>query len=152
MKAQHALRMLLAAFHVALPGIGWSTLAHASEPGAALSPIDTNNLLQVGFGLAVVLLAILFASRIAKRLFRVPSGLTDQLKVVGGISMGARERVVLLQAGKTQLLLGVSPGRIQTLHVLDEPLKPGKESLGEPSEFASRLTRLLSNKAAKRNV
>jgi flagellar protein FliO/FliZ len=144
--------MLLAAFQVSLLVTGWSTLAHASESSAALSPIDTDNLLQVAFGLGVVLLAILFASRVAKRLFRVPTGMTDQLKVVCGISMGARERVVLLQAGKTQLLLGVSPGRIQTLHVLDEPLTPGKEPLGEPSEFASRLTRLLSNKAAKRNA
>jgi len=30
-----------------------------------------------------------------------------------------REKVVLLQVGKKQLLLGVTPGRIDTLHVLE---------------------------------
>jgi flagellar protein FliO/FliZ len=37
--------------------------------------------------------------------------------------MGARERLVLVQVGSTQLLLGVAPGRISLLHQLDEPVE-----------------------------
>lgn len=43
----------------------------------------------------------------------------DKMRVVGGLSLGMREKVVLLQVGKKQLLLGVTPGRIDTLHVLE---------------------------------
>ncbi len=36
----------------------------------------------------------------------------------------SEERVVLVQVGKQQLLIGVAPGRVSTLHVLDEPVTP----------------------------
>jgi flagellar protein FliO/FliZ len=54
--------------------------------------------------------------------------------------MGARERVVLIQAGETQLLLGVAPGRVQTLHVLDQPLQMSSSS---GSGFAEQLSQML---------
>ena len=51
------------------------------------------------------------------------SGLTvsgaEKMRVVGGLSLGMREKVILLQVGKKQLILGVTPGRIETLHVLE---------------------------------
>lgn len=51
------------------------------------------------------------------------SGLTvsgaEKMRVVGGLSLGMREKVILLQVGKKQLVLGVTPGRIETLHVLE---------------------------------
>ena len=151
MKEKHRLLQVLRALVATLLSIGGATSVHARGSSVSFSPIGTDNLLQVAFGLGLVVIAILVAARVAKRLFRVPSGMTGQLKIVCGISMGARERVVLLQAGKTQLLLGVSPGRIQTLHVLDEPLTPSEDALVEPSEFASRLTSTLSRRSAKRN-
>lgn len=45
---------------------------------------------------------------------------TDTLRVAARLSLGLREKVVLLQAGNKQLILGVTPGKIQTLHVLDQ--------------------------------
>jgi len=51
------------------------------------------------------------------------SGLTvsdaEKMRVVDGLSLGMREKVILLQVGKKQLILGVTPGRIETLHVLE---------------------------------
>ena len=51
------------------------------------------------------------------------SGLTvsgaEKMRVVGGLSLGMREKIILLQVGKKQLVLGVTPGRIETLHVLE---------------------------------
>ena len=46
------------------------------------------------------------------------------LQVVTEIAVGQKERVVLVQVGKQQLLIGVAPGRVSTLHVLDEPVTP----------------------------
>lgn len=45
---------------------------------------------------------------------------TDALRVTARLSLGMREKVVLLQAGNKQLILGITPGKIQTLHVLDQ--------------------------------
>jgi flagellar protein FliO/FliZ len=51
------------------------------------------------------------------------SGLTvsgaEKMRVVGGLSLGLREKIILLQVGRKQLILGVTPGRIETLHVLE---------------------------------
>ena len=41
------------------------------------------------------------------------------MRVIGGLSLGMWEKVILLQVGKKQLILGVTPGRIETLHVLE---------------------------------
>jgi flagellar protein FliO/FliZ len=43
----------------------------------------------------------------------------EKMRVLGGVALGMREKVVLLQVGKKQLILGVTPGRIETLHVLE---------------------------------
>ncbi|MGJ0486653.1 MAG: flagellar motor switch protein FliG [Methylomicrobium sp.] len=45
---------------------------------------------------------------------------TDKMRVSARLSLGLREKVVLLQAGNKQLILGITPGKIQTLHVLDQ--------------------------------
>ncbi len=42
----------------------------------------------------------------------------DQLKVVSMLSLGARERLVIVQAGQSQILLGLTQGNIKKLHVL----------------------------------
>jgi flagellar protein FliO/FliZ len=66
------------------------------------------------------------------------------LKILGGLSMGSRERVVLMQVGEEQILIGVSPGRIQTLHVLDKPISVDDKKNAE-SGFAERLSEALSS-------
>lgn len=50
--------------------------------------------------------------------FNAPAA--DKMRVAARLSLGLREKVVLLQAGNKQLILGITPGKIQTLHVLDE--------------------------------
>ena len=47
------------------------------------------------------------------------------IEIIADVSLGAKERAVLVQVGGKQLLLGVAPGRVNTLHVLDEPVATG---------------------------
>jgi flagellar biogenesis protein FliO len=44
------------------------------------------------------------------------------IEIVADISLGQKERAVLVQVGEQQILLGVAPGRVNTLHVLAEPV------------------------------
>ena len=86
-------------------------------------PMSGGYLMQLVFGLLVVVLCIVVLAWFAKKMNRFNTLADGSLKVIGGLSMGSRERVVLLQVGEEQLLLGVSPGKISTLHVLGTPLE-----------------------------
>jgi flagellar protein FliO/FliZ len=44
------------------------------------------------------------------------------MKVVAALSVGPRERVVLVDVGGQQLLLGVAPGRVNMLHRFEQPV------------------------------
>lgn len=85
---------------------------------AASDSVNSHYLVQLVGGLMVVLLSIVVLAWFAKRFTRLQRSSDGVLEVIGGISMGARERVVLLRVGEQRLLLGVSPGRISTLHVV----------------------------------
>lgn len=82
----------------------------------------TNSLLQVTLGLFVVLVVIAGAAWFARRFGHFNMAAKGNLRIVGGLHLGSRERVVLMQVGEQQLLVGVAPGRIQTLHVLETPI------------------------------
>lgn len=79
-------------------------------------------LVQVLGSLGVVLVLVLVLAWLAKRLSRSSTVQARGLRLIGGISLGSKERIVLIQVGEQQLLVGVAPGSIQTLHVLEQPL------------------------------
>jgi flagellar protein FliO/FliZ len=118
--------------------------------------VAAGSLLQLILGLAAVLVLIFGGAWFLKRYGRV-SGLigSGAVRVLGAVSLGARERAVLLQVGARQLLVGVAPGRVQTLYVLDEPIattatgggEGGAHGAGLPSgaAFAQRLAALMRN-------
>ncbi len=107
---------------------------------ATQDPVAMTSLWQLTLGLLVVLGLIVSIAWLLKRTGRFQMAAGGGLRVIGGLSMGSRERVVLVQAGETQLLLGVAPGRVQTLHVLDQPLQLGSPSAGG---FAEQLSQVL---------
>jgi len=64
---------------------------------------------------------------------QVPGIGRGQVQVLGGVSLGAREKAVLLAVDGRRLLVGVAPGRVQTL----AELGPASES----TDFAAELER-----------
>jgi flagellar protein FliO/FliZ len=63
------------------------------------------------------------------------------MKVLGGISVGQRERLVLVQIGSKQLLVGVAPGSVNHVMVFDEPLD---NTTNEPLSMNPLLKRFLT--------
>ena len=94
----------------------------AVEPPPPEGVLNPGSAIQLILGLFVVLFLIVASGWLFKRFGRWQGGYSDQLKIVGGLAVGARERIVLVQVGEQQLLVGIAPGNIRTLHVLDEPL------------------------------
>lgn len=110
------------------------------------SGVDLTSLTRLTLGLVAVVAAIVLLGWLLRRMGAVGGGAGGQVRVVGGVSVGNRERILLVQAGKTQLLVGVAPGRVQTLHVLDEPIETpetGTGTSGQAGPFAARLRQVM---------
>lgn len=76
----------------------------------------------------VAVVGLIFACAwVFKRMPLSGAGKSSLLQVKASLAVGARERVVLLQAGDQHLVLGVAPGRVQTLHVLEGELTSSAE-------------------------
>jgi len=98
----------------------------ASPAFAATAPapadVDAGGLLRVCLSLAVVIALILAAGWVLRRLQGGGVRAGGNLRCIESIAVGMKERVVLVQAGEKQMLLGVAPGNVRTLHVFDEPI------------------------------
>ena len=46
---------------------------------------------------------------------------SDSIEVVSGVTLGSKERVVLLRVANEQVLVGLSPAGMRRLHVIQEP-------------------------------
>ncbi len=129
-------------------GAGLMPLTALAEPPpapAAGPALDAGSVLQVFLGLVAVLVLIGGVAWLLRHVLRLQPTMSGQLRILGGLSMGARERVVLLKVGDTQLLLGVAPGRVHTLHVLDRPLAESTAETRLPKGFAAQLARALNH-------
>jgi flagellar protein FliO/FliZ len=126
---------------LALPGLA---LAQGADPALAhKGAVSLGGVLQVITGLVAVLALIFAGAWVLKRFGRLQGITHDQLRLVGGISLGQRERIVIVQAGSDRLLIGVAPGCIRTLHVLEPAPEPAAEDAtgGAPAAPASFLGR-----------
>ena len=121
-------------------------LAVAKNGVTGAEPNLAGNLLHMILGLIVVVLVILAGAWFLRRYGQAQSGGQGAIRILGGISLGQRERAVIVQVGETQLLLGVAPGRVQTLHVLDRPLPIPEAGKVDGASFASRLAELLKQR------
>ena len=138
-----ALLSPLAAAEEPAPSIPATTLSQGALKTlpASQEPMAMTSLWQLTLGMLLVLGLIVGLAWVLKRSGRLPMAAGNGLRILGGLSMGSRERVVLIQAGETQLLLGVAPGRVQTLHVLDKPMV---ETAVAGAGFAEQLSRMLN--------
>lgn len=120
-----------------------------TAPVTLVNPVSAGAVVQTLLGLIVVVAVIVAVAWLLRRVSRMQAGVQGVLKVVAGLSLGARERVVLMQVGEKQLLLGVAPGRIHTLYVLEQPLAAAAGGMPEGAVFAERLRQVLAHVTGK---
>ncbi len=110
-------------------------------------PLGMEQLFQTFFSLLLVILLIIGFAWVLRRSSRFGSALGGQLRAIGGLSLGGRDRLLLVDAGGTHLLLGISPAGIRTLHVFPEPLELGEAYGGGVSPpFAETLQKVLKRR------
>jgi flagellar protein FliO/FliZ len=57
-----------------------------------------------------------------RRFNGVSSQMSGNMRVISSVGVGQRERVVLLQVGVEQILVGVGPGNVRKIHAFDQPV------------------------------
>lgn len=113
---------------------------------AVISPLST--LVKLSVALAIVLVVFWLFARIMRQVHGYNGQANGALKIVGSLSMGQRERVVILQVGGEQLVVGVTANQINTLHVLDNPL-PAEQST-ETDSFKEKFSTALKRQKGEK--
>lgn len=88
------------------------------------SAVSAGSFLQMIFSLLLVLAAVVAVAWVLKRLNAPQLGNASVLKVISGVAVGQRERIVLVEVSDTWLVVGVAPGQVRTLHTLPKNTLP----------------------------
>ncbi|WAJ36059.1 flagellar biosynthetic protein FliO [Pseudomonas sp. GOM7] len=121
-------------------------VAQAAEPAAKAMPSAGGELAgqlgQMLLGLLLVIGLIFALAWLLRRVQQLTPRTGQVIKLLATQPLGPRDRLVLVQVGSEQILLGLSAGRITPLHVLKEPVHLADAEPATP-EFAQRLMELL---------
>ena len=111
--------------------------ADAAERSSPLpSPVGSPDLLSLGGGLFVVVLAIVVLGVLYARTQGLRGGSSGIINIVATQAIGPKERIAVVQVADKQLLIGMTTTSVQTLHVFDEPVATAPEPR---AKFAERL-------------
>jgi flagellar protein FliO/FliZ len=88
---------------------------------------------QVFFGLLLVVGTILALAWLSRRLGGALPGNGKIMKILAVLPLGTREKIVLVDVGGQQLILGVTPGQINTLQVFTQPIVPAVQTVATKS-------------------
>jgi flagellar protein FliO/FliZ len=116
-----------------------SNVNRSTEVG---SGVVTTNPLSVVVGLLAVVLLIFLLAWLMRRLGGVSAMGGQQMKVMAALSVGAREKIVLIEVGDQQILVGVAPGRVSHLQSFEQPILDSPLSKGD---FPSAMKKILKN-------
>jgi flagellar protein FliO/FliZ len=122
--------------------------ALAAEPAAkaVATPVAGSDiggqLVQLLLGLLLVIGLIFALAWVMRRVQQIGPRGNQAIRLVASQALGPRDRLLLVQVGGEQVLLGISAGRITPLHVLKEPVSLEATEPATP-EFAQRLMELL---------
>jgi flagellar protein FliO/FliZ len=115
---------------------------------AVASSLSFGGMFQVLFALLAVLAAIVGTAWLLKRFGPTQLGPGGAMKVLGGVAVGPRERLVLVEVGDTWLIVGVAQGQVSAIHTMTRPADSAQRSEGTSatSPFAERLKQMLGPK------
>ncbi len=127
----------------------------AVEPGIS----TTSELaIQVFIGLIAVLSLMFALAWLARRMRLVPGSLggKEAIRTLAVLSLGNREKLLLIQVGEEQLLLGVTNQQITCLHELKTPIDlkatTSKPAFAQFMQHWSAKNQLTANKTEEKKV
>lgn len=138
----------------ALTVLLWCQNASGQTPGTAPSVpalpavgVSTGAFVQGLIGLIVIIGLLLVTLAALKRWGGQFGGVsTTGMKVISGLSVGTRERILLIEVGDTWLVVGVTASQIRTLHTLPKNSLPELVAAQNKPAFAQWLSTVMERK------
>jgi len=139
-------------------GLLFSPLAiSAVEPGAKVTSTVASNpnlssptdgaLLPMLMALIAIIVVIYVTAWVAKK-FNLTPHQSNHMKTITSLSLGGRERIVIIEIQQQQYAIGVTPHSVNTLFKLDENIAPSSFSVPN-NKLLNKLTELLNNELPK---
>lgn len=120
--------------------------ATAPKPMPPQTTSSASQLASLLGGLILILILIYGLSWFVKRFSQGGFMQNPSMKIVSAMPLGTRERLMLVDVGGKQLLLGVTATQINTLHVFDEPVVQAEKPGPVASDFSQKLMAILQQK------
>jgi len=121
-----------------------------AETGSSLAVSPLQTLAKLAGALVLVLMVFWVCAKLLSGLQQARTGGQGSLKVVATLSLGHRERLVVVSTGSEQLMLGVTPSRIERVHVLETPLTSDMSAVNtDAGDFARRLLAAVKRQEVK---
>ncbi len=120
-----------------------TALAQSAGTAASTTVGSASSAMGMIGSLVVVLLVIFALAYLVRRLQATPLARGALMRVHGGIQLGAKERVVILEAGGQQFLVGVASGSVNLLHTFEQPVVQATAPQAVAPAFAEKLNQLL---------
>lgn len=114
-----------------------------TQQAAAIDPVSPTYMMKLTLGLVAVVAIIFAIAWMLKRFNLTQQSQSGIIKIIAGLPLGTRDRIVLLQVGNDQILVGLSPGRMEKLHTLSDPVI-AEESNKFQTSFAQRINELMN--------
>lgn len=136
-------RRLSGAFLLALAGSADAAVAAHAQVDA----LSWSSIFSVLSGLVVVIAMLLGAAWLLRRLQRVQGATTaGAIQVVDQLTLGMKDRLLLVRVGDQQVLIGVSTGQLRALHAWQgaEPVAPATTAPMSAAPFMDQLKAVLA--------
>lgn len=114
--------------------------AFGSAPKDAVTPvIGAGDVIEMLLGLVMVIASVVVVGWLYARSRRFQQGGEQVISVLAAQSLGPKERIVLVEVGGKQIVVGMTAAQVQTLHVFDEPAVDKIPAAAATSPFSNRL-------------
>lgn len=100
--------------------------------------IEAPEILTMGLSMLIVVGAVVLLGWLYSRMRFTGGGPGNVINVVASRGLGPKERLLLVEVGDKQLLVGMTASNVQTLHTFDRPVV-ADQAIKESSGFADRL-------------
>ena len=101
--------------------------------------VSAGSYLLAALALALIVFLLLGTAWFARKLSGGKGFGQGGMKVVGGVTLGPRERIILVEVDESWLVIGIVPGQIRTLHTLARGHLPSTATTPNDPPFAQWL-------------
>ncbi|HEY8606473.1 MAG TPA: flagellar biosynthetic protein FliO [Noviherbaspirillum sp.] len=120
----------------------------ADAPASAAPAVGAGSLAQVLLWLLVVLGLLAGTAWLMKRMGVAGAGAGNVARVVGGVSVGNREKVLVVEVADQWIVVGVAPGRVSALSTMPRQeiaVQPSPATVQQPN-FAAWLKQTMDKR------